>query len=111
MSEDDEGYFVIIKQAIHFFLAIFALIAFLEWLDYKKDMAILESTKTPTTGECRMTKKQLLDSLKDLSDDAVIYVEAFSDDFDIDHTADYVEVKDIVSGNDVENEATIAAYF
>ncbi len=58
-----------------------------------------------------MTKKQLLDSLKDLSDDAEIYVEAFIDDFDIDHTADYVEVKDIVSGKDVQNEVTIYAYF
>lgn len=58
-----------------------------------------------------MTKKQLLDSLKDLADDAEIHVEAVSDDFDIDHTADYVEVKDIVSGNGVQNEATITAYF
>lgn len=58
-----------------------------------------------------MTKKQLFDSLKDLSDVAEIYVEVISDDFDIDHTADFVEVKDILSGKDVENEATITAYF
>lgn len=109
MSEEDE-YDLRSLKVVCFAFLIFPLMvfAFLGWLGHKEDMAKLKST---TTGEYRMTKKELLDSLKDLSDDAVIYVEAFSDDFDIDHTADYVEVKDIVSGNDVENEATIAAYF
>lgn len=58
-----------------------------------------------------MTKEQLLDSLKDLTDDAVIYVDVVSDNYDFGNSADYVEVRDIVSGSDVQNEATIMAYF
>lgn len=58
-----------------------------------------------------MTKEQLLDSLKDLSDDAVIYVDVVSDNYDFGNTADYVEVRNIVTGRNVQNEATITAYF
>lgn len=93
------------------FLFFFALIANLLFYDYKETELKVKSIKSKTTGEYIMTKKQLLDSLKDLSDDAEIYVEVVSDDFDIDHTADFVEVKDIVSGSGVQNEATITTYF
>lgn len=107
MSEDDWN-FRFLRSVLLFF---FALIASLLFYGYKETELKVKSIKSKTTGECSMTKKQLLDSLEDLSDDAVIYVEAVSDDFDIDHTADYVEVRDIVSGNGVQNEATITAYF
>lgn len=56
-----------------------------------------------------MTKKELIDALATLDDDATIYVEA---DFDWGRESSVnVYVEDIVDGNEVQNEATIVAQF
>lgn len=101
MSEDEYG-IRIFKTLLLFFLVFWSIYLF---FNYKLTELEVKFIKSKTTGEYSMTKKQLLDSLKDLSDDAEIHVEAVSDDFDIDHTADFVEVKDIVSGSGVQNKA------
>ncbi len=56
-----------------------------------------------------MTKKELVDALATLDDDAIIHVEA---DFDWgSEISPNVYVEDIVDGNEVQNEATIVAQF
>lgn len=59
-----------------------------------------------------MTKKQLLEGLKDLDDDAEIHVYCTSlDDSSGGHYAYDIYLDDKVTGSDVENEITIIAHF
>lgn len=54
-----------------------------------------------------MTKKELFDKLKDLDDDATIYFYVDSAFLRISDYASGIYIEDIVTGDDVENEATI----
>ena len=59
-----------------------------------------------------MTKKELVDAMKDLDDDAEISIFCTSEDFGVEGYANngiYFENK--VTGNDVMNELTIVAEF
>ena len=58
-----------------------------------------------------MTKKDLLDAMKDLDDDAEISIFCTSDDFGIEGYATNIYFEDKVIGNDVMNELTIVAEF
>ena len=58
-----------------------------------------------------MTKKDLLDAMKDLDDDAEISIFCTSDDFGIEGYATNICFEDKVIGNDVMNELTIVAEF
>lgn len=60
-----------------------------------------------TEGEKKMTKKELFEKLKDLDDDAVIHFYIDSAFWRIGDYASGVYVEDVVTGDDVENEATI----
>ena len=59
-----------------------------------------------------MTKKQLLEGLKDLDDDAEIHVYCKSLDYMPEGQYAYdIYLDDKVTGSDVENEITIVAHF
>lgn len=59
-----------------------------------------------------MTKKQLLEGLKDLDDDAEIHVYCKSLDYMSEGQYAYdIYLDDKVTGSDVENEITIIAHF
>ena len=59
-----------------------------------------------------MTKKELIDAMKDLDDDAEISIFCTSEDFGVEGYAnDGIYFKDKVTGSDVMNELTIVAEF
>ena len=59
-----------------------------------------------------MTKKELLDVMKDLDDDAEISIFCTSEDFGIEGYANNgIYFEDKVTGDDVMNELTIVADF
>ncbi|WP_149554569.1 hypothetical protein [Treponema pectinovorum] len=59
-----------------------------------------------------MTKKQLIDEMKELDDDAEIHILCTSDELCGDgRYADEIYFDDKVTGNDVMNELTLVAVF
>lgn len=58
-----------------------------------------------------ITKKELIDAMRDLDDDAEIYIFCGSPDMGVEGYADSICFKDKVTGDDVMNELTIAACF
>ena len=58
-----------------------------------------------------MTKKELIDEMRDLDDDAEIYIFCGSPDMCAEGYADGVCFENKVTGDDVMNELTIVAYF
>lgn len=58
-----------------------------------------------------MTKKKLLEALKDLDDGAQIHIYCTSLDLDIGEYADDIYFDDIVTGKELQNEITIVAHF
>lgn len=60
-----------------------------------------------------MTKKELIDKLSTVDDDATIYVRAEVDDIgDLESLISAeIYIEELVTGNDVQNEATIVGVF
>lgn len=58
-----------------------------------------------------MTKKELIDEMRDLDDDAEIYIFCGSPDMGVEGYADDICFEDKVTGDNVINELTIVAYF
>ena len=58
-----------------------------------------------------MTKKDLIDAMRDLNDDAEIHILCSLFDTGSDGYADYICFEDKVTGDDVMNELTIVACF
>lgn len=58
-----------------------------------------------------MTKKELIDEMRDLDDNAEIYIFCGSPDMGIGGYADSIYFEDKVTGDNVMNELTIVAYF
>lgn len=58
-----------------------------------------------------MTKKDFMEAMKDLDDDAEISILCTSEDFGIEGYAMSICFEDKVVGNDVMNELTIVAEF
>lgn len=58
-----------------------------------------------------MTKKELIDEMRDLDDDAEIYIFCGSPDMGVEGYADSIYFEDKVTGDDVMNELTIVACF
>lgn len=56
-----------------------------------------------------MTKKTLLEILKDVDDDAIIYVDVDDDDAEY-HKIFHIKNSVTVGGDDVENEVTLFCY-
>lgn len=61
-------------------------------------------------GVSRMTKKTLLEILKDVDDDAIIYVSVDDDMAEYHECLHIKDVSDIVNGDDVQNEITLCCY-
>lgn len=57
-----------------------------------------------------MTKKDIIDAMKDLSDDAQVYVYCTSLDSDGGHYAEDLYFDDIIKGDNVQNEITLIAH-
>lgn len=58
-----------------------------------------------------MTKKDIIEAMKDLDDDAEVSVYCTSMDSDGGQYADNIYFDDIVKGKDLQNEITIVANF
>ena len=58
-----------------------------------------------------ISKKELIDAMRDLDDDAVIYIFCSSPDMGVEEYADSICFEDKVTGDDVMNELTIVACF
>ena len=58
-----------------------------------------------------ITKKELIDAMRDLDDDAEIYIFCGSPDMGVEGYADSIYFEDKVTGDNVINELTIVAYF
>ena len=58
-----------------------------------------------------MTKKDIIDAMKDLSDDAQVHVLCTSLDSDGGHYAEDIYFDDVVKGDSVQNEITLVAHF
>ena len=58
-----------------------------------------------------MTKKDIIEAMKDLDDDAEVRVMCVSVDLIVGQYADDIYFDDIVKGKDLQNEITIVANF
>jgi len=58
-----------------------------------------------------ISKKDLIDAMRDLDDDAEIYIFCGSPDMGVEGYADSICFEDKVTGDDVMNELTIVACF
>jgi len=58
-----------------------------------------------------ITKKELIDAMRDLDDDAEIYIFCSSPDMGVEEYVDSICFEDKVTGDNVMNELTIVAYF
>lgn len=57
-----------------------------------------------------MKKAELLEKLKDVNDDAIIYVSVDDDMAEYHECLHIKDVSDIVNGDDVQNEITLCCY-
>ena len=57
-----------------------------------------------------MKKAELLEKLKDVNDDAIIYVSVDDDMAEYYECLHIKDVSDIVNGDDVQNEITLCCY-
>lgn len=57
-----------------------------------------------------MTKKDIIEAMRDLSDDAQVYVFCTDLDSDGGHYAEDLYFDDIVKGDNLENEITLVAH-
>ena len=58
-----------------------------------------------------MTKKELMDAMQDLDDDAEVYILCTAEEMNGGQYADDVYFDDVVKGSEVQNEITIVAHF
>lgn len=58
-----------------------------------------------------MTKKELIEVMKDLDDDAEIFIFCQSDDMGVEEYSSNIYFDDKITGDDVINEITIVACF